>query len=112
MATLVFVEQRDRFRRLRNTFELWPLRILHQVLGSLFPAPPTNLSFHPINDMKTILGYQYRLTRTAGMEVSGGVRQTHHITPFITETGIKLAVEGEYVELGDIRVGDLHFPER
>jgi hypothetical protein len=117
-----YSKQREGFRSLPKVqrqivparFSLqWILRRFNPIqsfLASLFPMEPLG-TFHPIDDMKTILGYQYRISRTKGVEATDGISQTRlafHITP----TSVKCSIEGEYMELGNTKVGDLQFPER
>jgi hypothetical protein len=80
------------------------------LLALLFPILPP-VPFHPINELQGVLGYQRRLDRTGGVEMTGYITQTR-IKPRVTETGVKYSVEGEYVELGRPVMGDLRFPER
>lgn len=80
------------------------------LLSIFFPVEAIQ-PFHPINDMRSILGYQYRLSRAEGVEPTGAITQLR-ITPHISETSVKRSIEGEYVEVGTPKVGDLQFPER
>jgi len=79
------------------------------MLRTLFPPEPLG-AFHPV-DAREILAYQYRLSRAEGVEPTGAITQLR-ITPRIFETSVKHSIEGEYVEVGTPKVGDLRFPER
>lgn len=56
------------------------------LLEKAFPIEP--IRFHPINDLPGILGYQYRLSRTQGEE----------ITNYVVQARVKRVIEGEYID--------------
>lgn len=83
---------------------------LGRVISFIFPGKGT-MKFHPIDDMRSILGYQYRLSRTEGVDLTG-FTTAGRLTPTYRATGVTFATEGRYVEVGKARVGDLFYPER